>query len=114
MSVIIAIVGLVGAGMEVLAIWKRDKTRGWSHFRRWMSSSRVQCDTLMTPMTPPSKFAALSRVESELVGLPGKAFTRDATRRLWFAVHAASWQNSMVLHGRVLVEEVDGGTHVAG
>ena len=29
--------------------------------------------------------AALVRVESELVGLPGKVITRDATRRLRFA-----------------------------
>ena len=32
---------------------------------------------------------ALGRVESELVGLPGKALIWDAKRRLWIIVHAA-------------------------
>ena len=45
---------------------------------------------------PPSRCAPLCRVESELVGFPGKALTRDSTRRLRFDVH--TWLHSMVLH----------------
>ena len=41
----------------------------------------------------------MSTVEPELVGLPGKALTRDAMRRLRFVLHAAGWVHSMVLHG---------------
>ena len=29
-----------------------------------------------------------------------KGLARDATRRLWFVVHAAGWLHSMVIHGR--------------
>ena len=43
----------------------------------------------------------MGRIESELVGLPGKALTQDATRRLRFIVHAAGRLHSMVLHGRL-------------
>ena len=43
----------------------------------------------------PSRCAALGRVEPELVGLPGKVLTRDATRRLQYDVHAADWLHSM-------------------
>ena len=39
---------------------------------------RVRGDTLMTP--DHTTISALGRVEPELVGLPGKALTRDATR----------------------------------
>ena len=52
-----------------------------------------------TLMTPPSSCAAMGRVEPELVGLPGKTSTRDATKRLRFVVHAAGWLRSTVLHG---------------
>ena len=51
-------------------------------------------------VAPPSRCASLDRVGPELVGLPGKALTRDATRRLRFVVHAAGWLHSMVYHGR--------------
>ena len=51
-------------------------------------------------MTSPSRCASLRRVEPELVGLPGKAFSRDATRSRRFVVHAAGWLQSMVIHGR--------------
>ena len=37
------------------------------------------------------------RVEPELVGLPGKALTLDATRRLLFVVHTAGGIHSMML-----------------
>ena len=72
---------------------------GWTHAGRCRSTSRVRGDTLMM-ITPPSRCAAQGKVEPELVGLPENAITRDATRRLWFVVHAASWLHSMVLHGR--------------
>ena len=55
------------------------------------------------PITPPSRCTALGMVEPELVGLPVKALTRDATRRLRFVVNAAGWLHSMVLHGRTFV-----------
>ena len=41
--------------------------------------------------------------EPELIGLPGKAVTRYATRRLRFVVNAAAWLHFMVLHGRSAV-----------
>ena len=46
---------------------------------RWYRSYRWH------PITPPTRFAALGRSESELVGRPWKALTRDATRRLRLA-----------------------------
>ena len=38
-------------------------------------------------------------VESELIGLPGKALTQNTTRILRLGVHAAGRLHSMVLHG---------------
>ena len=48
----------------------------------------------------------LGMVQSELVGLPGKVFTRDSTRSLNFVVHASGWLHSMVgvLSGCSIVE----------
>ena len=70
----------------------RDKAKGvWSHAGRCRSTSRVRGDTL----TSPSRCAALGRVEPEFVVLSGKVLTRDAMRRLRFAVHAAGWLHSM-------------------
>ena len=51
------------------------------------------------PITPTSRFAALGRVEPNLVGLLGKALTRDATKCLRFIVLAAGCPHIMVLHG---------------
>ena len=59
-------------------------------------------DILMTPCM----CAALGRVEPELVGLPWKALSRDATRRLQFVVHATDWQHSMALHGHSCCDSV--------
>ena len=53
------------------------------------------------PIIPPSRYAALGRIESELVGLPGMALTWEATRRLRFVVHVAGWLHSMVLDERL-------------
>ena len=68
----------------------------WSHVRRCQRTFRVKGDTLITP---PSKCAALGRVELKLDGLPGKTITRDATRSHQFVVHAAGWLHSIMLHG---------------
>ena len=57
-------------------------------------------DTLMSQNIPLSMCASLGRVESELVGLPGKALAWNASKRLRFFVHAADWLHCMVLHGR--------------
>ena len=57
-----------------------------------------EVNTLMTPDHTSSRCTALGRVELELVDLPGKALTQDATRRILFVVHAADWLHSMVLH----------------
>ena len=73
---------------------------GWSQVGICRSTSCVRGDTLMIPGHYPSRCAAPGRVESELVRLPGKALIRDTTRRLRFVVHAASWLQYMVLHGR--------------
>ena len=54
-------------------------------------------------MTQPFTHAALGRVESELVGILRKALALDATQRLRFAIHAAGWLHSMVLHRRIAV-----------
>ena len=47
------------------------------------------------PITSPSRKTALGRVESD----PGMPVARYPMRRLRFVVHAASWLQSMVLHG---------------
>ena len=47
-------------------------------------------------MMTPSRCAALGIVVPELVGLFGKAFARDATRRLRFDVHAVGRLHSTV------------------
>ena len=60
----------------------------------------LQCE-VRTLVTPPSLCTALVRVERVLVDLPGKGLARDATKRLWFVVHAAGWLHSMVLHERI-------------
>ena len=69
-----------------------------SHGYGGLGGGRDGVDTLMTP---PSRFAALGIAELELVGLPGKTFTQEATRRLQFIVHAADWLHSMVFHPRL-------------
>ena len=56
--------------------------------------------TLMTLDHTSSMYAALGRVESELVGYPGRVLIPYATSLLRFVVHAAGWLHSMVLHGR--------------
>ena len=57
-------------------------------------------DTLLIPITPLTRCATLSRLQPKLVGHPGKALARDATRILRFVIHAAGCLHSMVLHGR--------------
>ena len=74
----------------------RDKA--WSHVGRFRSISTVRGDALTTADRTPSRYAALGKIESELVGLLRKAVTRDCMRRLRFVVHAADWLHSMVLH----------------
>ena len=83
--------GLGGTGMELHAGQSRG---GWSHVGRCRSTSQVRGDDTRSHHRP----GALGRVEPELVGLPGKTLTRDATRRLQFIVHAAGWPHSMMLH----------------
>ena len=82
-----------------LLVGMQDKARGACR----MSGDAVvlpeyEVKTLMTPITPPSWCAALGRVESELVGLQGKALARDSIRRFRFVHHAASWLHSMMLN----------------
>ena len=84
-----AVVGLVGTGMEVVDCMHVGKSQGVVTCR---STSRVRGDTLITP---PSRCTALGRVEPELIGVPGKVLIQDATRRIRFVVHAAGWLHSM-------------------
>ena len=88
-------VGWVGAGMEVVDLIHGQSQGGWSHDGRCRNISKVSGDTLMTL---PSRCEALGSVEPEFVGLPGKALTLDATRRLRFIVHAAGWLHSTVVY----------------
>ena len=60
------------------------------------AGAHSECEVIIAP---PAKCAAMGMVELELVCLPGKALTWDATRRLRFVVHATRWLHSMVLHG---------------
>ena len=82
-----------------------NATRGWSPVGRCQSTSRVRGDTLMTQ---PSRYAALGGVEPELVGLTGKALTRDVMRILRFVVQAAGWLHSILLLGRIVVDKISG------
>ena len=50
---------------------------------------------------------------SELIGLPGKTLTRDATRMIRFVVHAAAWLRPMVFNGRTVVVVVGQATEPA-
>ena len=59
-----------------------------------------EVNSLVSPITPPSRCAALGKVEPELVAVAGKALTHVSTRRLRFDVHAVGWLHSMGLHGR--------------
>ena len=72
-----------------------DNTRGWVACREMPKHFQRGSDTLITP---PSRLAALGRVELGLVGLPGKALTRDATKRLRVIVHAAEFTEKRVLN----------------
>ena len=77
----------------------RDKARrGWSHDERRRSTSHVPGEDNDDTITPPSRCAALDRVEPELFGLPGKALARDITRSVRFDLHAVGWLHSMVFH----------------
>ena len=85
--------------MDVVGGMHTGQSLGWSHVERCRKTIGERCDKLHQN-TPPSRCAALGMVESELVCLPGKALTRDATRRFRFFVHAVGRLHSMVLHGR--------------
>ena len=50
---------------------------------------------MMTPFKRLFMCASLCGHEPELVGIHGKALAQDATGRLRFIVHAASWLHSM-------------------
>ena len=91
-----AIVGCMGAGMEVLDGMHMGQNREGLIVRDAAALPECKMKTLTTP---PSRCAAVCRVESELVSLLGKALARDATRRLWFVVQSAGWLHSMELHG---------------
>ena len=55
---------------------------GWSYV-----GTIPECEVIhRDPITPPSRCTAL-----DMVGLLGKALTRDTTRRLRFVVHAAGY-----------------------
>ena len=57
-------------------------------------------------MTPPSRCAALCRIEPELAGLPGKV-TRDTKRRHRFVVHAAGWLHSNATSQEAIIVGVE-------
>ena len=79
--------GYCRAGMEVVDGMHAGQSQGdWSHVGRCWIASRMRGDALTTP----DQIAALGRVDPELVDLPKRTLTRDATRRLRFAVHAVS------------------------
>ena len=90
-----AMAGLVGAEMEVVDGMHAVQKQGV--VGRCRSTSREQTDTLIAP---PSRCAALGRVEPDFFSLLGKALTRDTTRWLRFVVHAADWLHCMLLHER--------------
>ena len=100
-------VALVGAGIEVVDGMHAGQSS-------WVS--RMSADAGPLPefdvihrwltITPPSRCAALGMVELELVGLLGKALTRDATRRLRFVVHAHGWLHTMVPHECCILVDV--------
>ena len=66
------------------------------------STSLRKCEvkTLMTSDHTAFQAQSHGRVDSELAGLPRKALTQDATRRLRFVVHAAGLLDSTVLDER--------------
>ena len=86
----------------------RMKPAGWSHVGRCRSTSKMRADTLMTTL---SRCGSLGSVEPELVGLQGKALTRDAMLlsmqpvgytlfyTLCYTLYTLCY--SMVLHGLV-------------
>ena len=71
--VVVAMVGWMGSGTELVL----GKHAGQSQVVGCMSGDAgafPECvGNLLHPIVPPSMFAVLGRVESELVGLPGKA-----------------------------------------
>ena len=90
MWLVMAMVVLVGIGMEVVdGMHVEQSLVGWLHVRKCRSIFRVQGDSLMRPDHTTVPGAVLGRFQSEFAGLPGKALTRDATRRLRFIVHTA-------------------------
>ena len=73
-------VGRMSGQLQEGLVACRDKSRrGWSHDK----------DAGIIPECEAKMCASIGRNEPELVGLPGKALTRDATRRLGFGVHEA-------------------------
>ena len=69
-----------------------------ARWRRWWGGETI---------TSPSRWTALGMVEPEVVGLPEKALTLDATRRFRFGVHAAGWLHPIMLHRCSSVAEVE-------
>ena len=59
--------------------------------RKMPRTFRVRCEDMKHPITTPCWCAVLGTVELDLVGLPGKALTQDATRSLRCVLHADGW-----------------------
>ena len=85
-----AMVGWVGAGMEVVVSMHAVQCQSISGYAGALPESAM--------WRPWSRL--LPGTQLWLAGIPVKALLWDATRRLRFVVHAAGWLHSMVLHGR--------------
>ena len=59
---------------------------------------RSRFTTLMTETTAAFQVRSSGYGRAGFIGLPEKALTLDATKRLQFNVHAAGWLYSTVLH----------------
>ena len=77
--------------------------RSWSHIGRCRSSSVCGVKTQMLPNYTTFQMRSSGRAELELVGLKGKALSRDATGRLRFDVNAAGW---LLLLARLIKRQV--------
>ena len=72
----------------------------WQRWRWWSVGLRDKCIWAWSRVWRcRSTSRSLGRFEPELIGLPGKALARDASRRLLFVSHAAYWLHSIVFHG---------------
>ena len=93
-----AVVGWMGAGVEVVVGRHAGQSQGVSRVSGDAGAfSECELNTLITPDRATIQVRSSGQDQAGIGRSSWKGVERDATRRLWFFVHAAGWLHSMEL-----------------